>query len=178
MSNSAISFNTSGLATPTSPGLVGTGAQTFAGKKTLDGGAAIKGDTSGVGIASGYVGENYSFQQATNVSISTSGYVDIATITNLPAGIWLLTGMAEMNNAGSCTGFNLAISEFTGNTTTDQVRGVNQLPMQCPANNSCSSSINNYLVIRSDNSKSYRLKAQSIGAATTVNCSLRAIRIA
>jgi hypothetical protein len=38
MPNSAISFNTSGLATTTSPGLVGTGAQTFAGAKTFQNG--------------------------------------------------------------------------------------------------------------------------------------------
>lgn len=38
MPNSAISFNTSGLATATSPGLVGTGAQTFGGAKTFQNG--------------------------------------------------------------------------------------------------------------------------------------------
>lgn len=38
MPNSAITFNTSGLATDTSPGLVGTGAQTFAGAKTFNNG--------------------------------------------------------------------------------------------------------------------------------------------
>lgn len=38
MSNSAISFNTAGLASTTSPGLVGTGAQTFAGAKTFNNG--------------------------------------------------------------------------------------------------------------------------------------------
>ena len=38
MSNSAITFNTSGLASATSPGLVGTGAQTFAGAKTFQDG--------------------------------------------------------------------------------------------------------------------------------------------
>lgn len=41
MPNSAISFNTSGLATTTSPGLVGTGAQTFAGDKTFNGNIGI-----------------------------------------------------------------------------------------------------------------------------------------
>ena len=38
MGNSAISFNTAGLASTTSPGLVGTGAQTFAGAKTFQDG--------------------------------------------------------------------------------------------------------------------------------------------
>lgn len=38
MSNSAITQQVQGLATPTSPGLVGTGAQTFGGVKTFNGG--------------------------------------------------------------------------------------------------------------------------------------------
>lgn len=38
MPNSAITFNTAGLASATSPGLVGTGAQTFAGAKTFQNG--------------------------------------------------------------------------------------------------------------------------------------------
>jgi len=38
MANSAITFNTAGLASATSPGLVGTGAQTFAGAKTFNNG--------------------------------------------------------------------------------------------------------------------------------------------
>lgn len=44
-------------ASATQSGLVNTSAQTLAGKKTLDGGAAIKGDTTGNAIAAGYVGE-------------------------------------------------------------------------------------------------------------------------
>lgn len=65
---SALTGNTSGLATAVSPGLVGTGTQTFAGKKTLDGGALIKGDTSGVAIPSGYLGY---FVRATSSSFFT-----------------------------------------------------------------------------------------------------------
>lgn len=57
MGNSANSGNILGYAPGTQPGLVSTVAQTFAGKKTLDGGALIKGDTSGSAIASSYVGE-------------------------------------------------------------------------------------------------------------------------
>lgn len=48
MPNSAISFNTSGLATATSPGLVGTGAQTFAGVKTFNNGISLGNETLSV----------------------------------------------------------------------------------------------------------------------------------
>lgn len=61
---SALSGNVQGLASATSPGLVSTAAQTFAGKKTLDGGAAIKGDTSGSIISTSYVGEFLGSQSA------------------------------------------------------------------------------------------------------------------
>ena len=48
MPNSAITFNTAGLASATSPGLVGTGAQTFAGVKTFNNGISLGNETLSV----------------------------------------------------------------------------------------------------------------------------------
>lgn len=71
-SSSVITQAVQGLATATSPGLVGTGAQTWAGKKTLDGGALIKGDTSGIAIATGYVGETKTWGALNTLSTITT----------------------------------------------------------------------------------------------------------
>lgn len=91
MPNSAITQQVQGLATTTSPGLVGTGAQTFAGKKTLDGGALIKGDTSGVAIATGYVGERVWVNiPSTNGSTTRGVETNVATLSIPSAGIWSL----------------------------------------------------------------------------------------
>ena len=138
--------------------------------------SGLAGRADGNPIASGYVGENYSFQTGSGVAVTTA-WNNVLTMSNLPAGVWLLTGMAELNNAGSVTGFNLAISAFAGTTTTDHVRGVNQLPCSVPANTGGSITIANWLVNISTPAP-YYLKANSVGASSTLNCSLRAIRIA
>jgi len=89
MTSSALTGNTSGLASATSPGLVGITTQTFAGKKTLDGGALIKGDTSGVAIAAGYVGYRLYATQTNNTTITlTTSYQTIAGSIVLGDGIW------------------------------------------------------------------------------------------
>lgn len=100
MPNSAITFNTAGLASATSPGLVGTGAQTFAGKKTLSGGALIAGDVSGSAIATSYIGEmigtlrsgtngfTYSSRTTTNPTVGAYGTVLGLTLNK---GIWIIS---------------------------------------------------------------------------------------
>ena len=112
MSNSAISGNVQGLASATSPGLVGTGPQVFAGKKTLDGGALIKGDTSGVAIASGYVGEIDTQTQATSVSLVSSGSAT-TTAKTLQPGNYLLVGTISINVSSNTTAINCS---FAGQT--------------------------------------------------------------
>jgi len=89
MTSSALTGNTSGLASATSPGLVGISTQTFAGKKTLDGGALIKGDTSGVAIAASYVGEFTFGSQSTGTGGSTY-YVETTTAI-VAAGVTLVS---------------------------------------------------------------------------------------
>lgn len=104
MSNSAISFNTAGLASATSAGLVGTGAQTFAGKKTLDGGAFIKGD--GTAIPTGYIGEQIPGAVTNGVSLTTTYASITGTNLVLGAGTWHIFANVSMNlnipaNSGS-----------------------------------------------------------------------------
>ena len=91
MSNSAWSGNTAGLASAVSPGLVGTSTQTFAGKKTLDGGALIKGDTSGVAINSNYVGA-IGLDTIISITPVINSWTSGATFGALPAGFWMIYG--------------------------------------------------------------------------------------
>lgn len=95
MANSTFTGSVAGYASGTQPGLVSTTAQTFAGKKTLDGGALIKGDTSGVAIAAGYVGEFISSTSVnTSIAVSASNLVatSIRRLTFVNQGIYMITG--------------------------------------------------------------------------------------
>jgi hypothetical protein len=99
------------LASPTEAGMVSTSAQTFAGKKTLDGGALIKGDTTGNAIASGYVGETvgtlrsgtggFTYSVRSNTAVTTS-VANILT-QSLDAGSYLVsfTTRCYLVSAGS-----------------------------------------------------------------------------
>lgn len=114
MANSAWSGNTAGLASATSAGLVGTGAQTFAGKKTLDGGALIKGDTTGVAIGSTYVG----------AKIPSVGLVDPGVISNVAVSNVPITGSLSLSE-GHYLIFYQAVFRANGNhnSTTDYQQG-------------------------------------------------------
>jgi len=115
MANSAWSGNTAGLASATSPGLVGITTQTFAGKKTLDGGALIKGDTSGVAIAAGYVGERYLYNWAINQTTNGVNQITLADQT-ISAGVWLILVNAQWLASNGATG-------STGNDTFTRING-------------------------------------------------------
>ncbi len=101
MSNSAISFNTAGLASATSPGLVGTGAQTFAGDKTLSGLLSANGGILNTGLTganataataggSGKVGETIGTGVGTTTLNSNGSSTTLATFT-ITRGVWLLS---------------------------------------------------------------------------------------
>lgn len=109
MANSAITFNTTGLASTTSPGLVGTGAQTFAGKKTLDGGALIKGDNGSAAIAASYVGELKSTRNAANINVTAQTYVNYFSLS-LGSGIWLVSGFINiLKNTSAFTSIDIDV---------------------------------------------------------------------
>jgi len=99
------------LAGPTEAGMVSTSAQTFAGKKTLDGGALIKGDTTGNAIASGYVGEVVS-ASLSNVALASATTANIGTI-NLTSGVWVLYAKTQIQFSSeptTWTDINISIS--------------------------------------------------------------------
>lgn len=85
-------------ASATQSGLVNTTTQTFAGKKTFDGGAAIKGDTSGNDITAGYVGEVRT-SRFTAFTKTSDSYQSLTTITLTP-GVYLASAQAVYYNSG------------------------------------------------------------------------------
>lgn len=80
-------------ASATQSGLVNTSVQTFAGKKTFDGGAAIKGDTSGNAIAAGYVGEVLTATWTNQTILGTT--TTLGTISNVQPGIYILMAKCD-----------------------------------------------------------------------------------
>jgi hypothetical protein len=97
MSSSAITGNTSGIATATTPGLVGTGAQTFAGDKTFNGAITASNLTSGRYTPTNTTGTNVSalatysciYSRVGNI-VTVSGKVDV-TLTASGNSIFYLT---------------------------------------------------------------------------------------
>lgn len=93
MANSAWSGNTAGLASATSAGLVGTGAQTFAGDKTFNGTIL---PANGMTIPTTAVGQIYSGTYTPSISVtsgSVSGtpslaqYIRIGRVVTVSGGI-------------------------------------------------------------------------------------------
>lgn len=142
MPNSAITQQVQGLATTTSPGLVGTGAQTLAGKKTFDGGALIKGDTSGVAIASGYVGQKITWinppitQTFSTVEADwVDGSSNPAQIV-LTAGVWLVTAnIAARITTGTTAGNDSYIRVRITDSSNNLIQNMDKLlSTKTPAN--------------------------------------------
>lgn len=117
MSNSAISFNTAGLASATSPGLVGTGAQTFAGAKTFQDGAVITGSTSGSSISAANIGSlsaNF-YRAATGLS---TGSGNVGAVVAIPAGVFLVVATCTAAGGSGMSFSSVAIGGSGTNVTT------------------------------------------------------------
>ena len=115
MTSSAITGNTSGLASATSPGLVGITTQTFAGDKTFDGGAIIKANT-GAAIAASYVGEVKAVTGAF-YNLSSAAWLASAASLTLNAGNWLVCGsFSFLRNNATVNNFEFAVA-IVGVTT-------------------------------------------------------------
>ncbi len=90
--------------------------------------------------ASGYVGE-YIENVNTGSSLSSGNWVDSLTIS-LTAGDWDVTGIALMGASGSApTEARVAVSLFSGNTTTDQIGGSNEISFTPPTTASNSTGV-------------------------------------
>jgi len=179
MTSSALTGNTSGLASATSPGLVGITTQTFAGKKTLDGGALIKGDTSGVAIASSYVGQVFRTSATSQSIASGSGAINLVTHA-VGAGVWLVSGfMFGLPNTPA--GSALYVTD-QGSTSTSALTGysssANVLTKRDNDSYIGTSTSTFYFISSSASSLYLNLQRNVVSSFTDVNYSFTAVRIA
>ena len=177
MTSSALTGNTSGLASATSPGLMGITTQTFAGKKTLDGGALIKGDSAGTTITAGYIG--YQVRGFTGagspVTLTTATWTDIISGgISLGVGTWDISAIGGFNipsTAPTGTRCILGIGTVVGNSATGIVQGDNRidLPLVPNASSDVNITICQYRVIVTSGTVTYYLKAFAAFTAGTMS---------
>lgn len=119
------------------------------------------GVTDASSASAGNVGEFVISTVSTFGSMASTGtYGNITSIT-LTAGDWDIMGQAffNMNGATSSSGFDTAISENSGNTTTDHVDGLNVIASTASALGRHAGATVNYRVTTSG-SKTYYLKTR------------------
>jgi hypothetical protein len=167
MTSSALTGNTSGLASATSPGLMGITTQTFAGKKTLDGGALIKSDSAGTTITVGYIG--YQVRGFTSysslVALTNSTYADVVSGgISLGVGTWDISCIVGFISA-SVTGSRVlcGIGTTAGNSNAGLTQGDSRVdtPTMPNSGSDINLSVPQYRVIVTSGTVSYYLKAWS-----------------
>lgn len=87
--------------------------------------------TTGASVTAGNIGQTVSsaFNTVTAIGVANT-FVDLASVA-LTAGVWMLNSQTIVNsNTNANQAWGLAISENSGNTTTDHVEGTNQLSIQ------------------------------------------------
>jgi hypothetical protein len=175
MTSSALTGNTSGLASATSSGLVGTDVQTFAGKKTFSTGALISGDSAGTTIPAGYIGYQVrGFTPAGSAVALTNGtWVDIISggIT-LGVGTWDLSAIAGANQITTITGTRIivGIGTVAGNSATGIVSGDSRIEIVLVpnVNGDVVLSIPQYRVTITSGTQAYYLKIFAAFTAGTM----------
>jgi hypothetical protein len=168
---SAITGNVLGPASSSSAGLVTTAAQTFAGKKTLDGGGLIKADSSGTTIPAGYVGYQVRARVASGsaITLTNNTYADVTSIT-LAVGTWDISFVCVFTGAVTGTQCLSFIGTATGNSSTGIVAGDNdaQMPTSPTANSNVSLSVPCYRVEITAGTPTYYLKALGLFSTGTL----------
>jgi hypothetical protein len=149
----------------------------------------LPGRTDGVAIAAGYVGETKRSYKASNASqnISSATWTNLkdesvvdATVT-LTAGVWLILANVSLGGSVSTADNSktIAVSEFSGTTTTDHLFGVNSSNALNPTVSNDSSSYIQFSV-NNIGTKTYYLKIflGASSATSVINFNFQAIRIA
>jgi hypothetical protein len=158
---SSLASTTVGVASGSSPGIVSTGTQTFAGDKTFNGSitpsGGIVGKTDGVAVEVGKVGQRIEAASSAATLIASSQYKNQDSIT-LTAGIWLVNaGLTfQYGSASSADTALCAVSGYSDNTVTDHTTGYNVFAGRGPTSTDTNSfvSVPGFL-IRSDGTNLY-----------------------
>jgi hypothetical protein len=128
---SSLASTTVGEASASSPGIVTTGTQTFAGDKTFNGSitpsGGIVGKTDGLAVAAGRVGERVESISGLINLTGNGQYTDLTSIT-LTAGVWVIhaAGSGALNTGTGMTVFYIAVGTAAGNTAGGAVQGSTQ----------------------------------------------------
>jgi len=167
MTSSALTGNTSGLASATSPGLVGITTQTFAGKKTFSTGALISGDSAGTTITAGYIGYQVKgfTAGASAVPLTTSTYTDVVSGgISLGVGTWDISAVVGFKSTSVTGTQNLCgIGTTVGNSGAGLTQGDSRVDTPTFPNTNAEMMINipQYRVIVTSGTVTYYLKAYS-----------------
>lgn len=85
----------------------------------------LQGTTTNNNAATGDVGEYITGSGTIGVSTGTSGQFQDITSISLTAGDWDVRALSRVRTATAASDFQLAISQYSGNTTTDHVSSNN-----------------------------------------------------
>jgi hypothetical protein len=101
-------------------------AATITGTKTFSGQLIGKGTATNDSAAAGNVGEYVSSVVSSGSSVSPNSvtWTNITSVS-LTAGDWDVSGIVAINNTGTATYANAAVSLYSGTTTTDHIDGDN-----------------------------------------------------
>ncbi len=172
MTSSAITGNTSGIATATTPGLYKAGQ--------------APGNTAGTAIASGFVGEIKTAYPASNIVPAASTTFKEITSVSLTPGIWLISaGVSLFSTTSTFTRLGVALSISPGTSASigpvDDVLNNNYLQQTANTPNTQINVGPKYLVVTSTTTiyLNGRLDYTVLGdAAFNVRSGIQAVRIA
>lgn len=142
-------------------------------------GTPILGKTDGVAVASGYVGHRFDKTSSSTTIGASDATVNIATISDIPAGIWLLQANANCDPGSSLSATRVQASISTSSNTINNALALSVPP---PVNSTASSFISmggNYVNISSPTTFYFtgRVNYSGSGGAWS-DISFYAIRIA
>lgn len=140
------------------------GATTWVGAMTVNAQLIAKGTATNDSASAGYIGEKITSGTIALANVASTGsYGNMGSIS-LTAGDWDIYATADLYaNTATITGeSSAAISVNTGNTTTDQVVGVNQVPWVRPASGTTENSVSLIYNLQLSGTTTVYLKAVSV----------------
>jgi len=192
MTSSALTGNTSGLASAVSPGLVGTGTQTFAGDKTLTGLITASGGIINTGLTGANattvstagslkVGE-YKLTSVSLTSQSSATNITGSNFITCTSGLWLIKSIATIGVTAPtkwAVGIALSASGSVATSSTGMTTEVLYIDQGNTTQGASGVSAENYFILTSSqNFYPYVLVNSPTSTNYSITMSIQAIRIA